>query len=146
MTNPPPPPTPPTLSRAPVLRRRWWRIGCIVYFLVLATATHWPAVVIEGPIDRPDLLIHVAAFAVLGLLVAMTGWTGRPGTVRNAALAGIIAGAYAIVDEVTQAIPALRRVADASDAAANLVGVILGAAASLLAGRRTPGRSSQQQP
>ena len=54
-----------------------WRAGFICYALVLATATHWPKLRIEGPVPRPDLWIHFAAFGLFTIALNLArpyGW------------------------------------------------------------------------
>lgn len=83
----------------------------------LLTATHWPGVAIDGPIERTDLLIHAAVFAVwAGLLAAATG-------LRLPALL-VIGVLFAAFDESTQ--PLFNRVFDWTDLAADAAGVTLG--------------------
>jgi len=83
----------------------------------LLTATHWPGLAIEGPIDRTDLLIHASVFAVWAALLAMaTGW-------RMPALL-VVGVLFAGFDEATQ--PLFNRVFDWTDLGADVVGVFLG--------------------
>ncbi|MEM9165724.1 MAG: murein biosynthesis integral membrane protein MurJ [Planctomycetota bacterium] len=121
--------------------RGWRRAGFILFAVVLGTATHWPNVVIEGPVPRPDLFVHIAAFGLWTLLLIATEWAG-PWRSRGSLLraAGIGAG-YAAIDELTQGIPGLNRVVDPMDLAANVAGVLLACAAAAAAVRLLPDRS-----
>lgn len=101
-----------------------------LYALALVTATHWPGLAIASHgISRLDLVIHTGAFACWASLFATCGFfgpvTGRHNLVRSMA----IALAYAILDELTQGIPALRRTVDPLDLAANGTGIALAAVA-----------------
>ena len=102
-----------------------FRVAFVIYAAVLAYATHRPNLVIDGPIERTDLVIHVGAFCVWTMLLIATRWPGA-WTSRAAVLrAGMIGLVYAVVDESTQAIPFFRRVFGFDDMAANAAGVIL---------------------
>jgi VanZ family protein len=99
------------------------------YAAALFVGTHWPALRIEGPIDRPDLWTHAAVFAVWTILLTRCGyfgpWTGR----RNIAWSAVVAVLMGAFDEATQAIPVLQRNAAWDDFLADVVGVALGAGA-----------------
>ena len=93
------------------------RVALGVCTAALLTATHWPGLAIEGPIDRTDLLIHASVFAVWAALLAMaTGW-------RMPALL-VVGVLFAGFDEATQ--PLFNRVFDWTDLGADVVGVFLG--------------------
>lgn len=106
------------------------RVVFVVYALVIVTLTHWPGMRIEGPVPRSDLWAHLGAFGLWGLLFGVSGWFGRPDTRRGFLTAWFVGAAYTALDEGTQAIPALRRVAAWDDWAANLRGFTLGLIAS----------------
>ncbi|MGP1271815.1 MAG: murein biosynthesis integral membrane protein MurJ [Phycisphaerales bacterium] len=122
------------------------RLAFIVYAAVLAYATHKPNLVIDGPVPRTDLFVHLGAFFVWTALLIGTGWTG-PWSRRSAVLrAGAIGLLYAAVDESTQAIPGLNRVFAFDDMAANAVGSLLATTGALVIGPRLargrgPGRA-----
>jgi VanZ family protein len=124
--------------------KRWTaalRAACILYTLCLLIATHWPGVTIEGPVQRPDLLVHLAAYAVLGGLALATGWFGTPGTARAWALATTACVVLGAADEVTQ--PWFARSADWSDWLADAAGGALGAGLATVAARLgLPSRTS----
>lgn len=114
-----------------------------VYALALFIATHWPALVIEGPVPRSDLYIHVFAFALWTTLLLACRFWGRFGSWANVARCVPLALAYAAVDEGLQAIPALHRTAAWDDFAANASGVLLAGAAAFMLGRMTNPRSDR---
>ncbi len=111
-----------------------------LYGLLLVVATHAPSANVQflvkavdyGPL-APDKLLHMASYAVLGLLALLaygSRWR-RPAT-------GVIAlffmlAAWGILDEATQ--PFFGRAADVIDWAYDVVGVVLGLAAGLVASR-----------
>lgn len=111
------------------------RLGLAMCVVVLATATHWPRLRIEGPIARPDLWIHLAAFGVLGVAIAMAALFGPIGSRRNLLWTWVVGVAYAAVDEATQAIPILGRTAAWDDFAADVAGVTIGVVGVALACR-----------
>jgi VanZ family protein len=111
-----------------------------MYGLLLVVATHAPSAKVQflvkavdyGPL-APDKLLHMASYAVLGLLAVLaygSRWR-RPAT-------GVIAlffmlAAWGVLDEATQ--PFFGRSADVIDWAYDVVGVVLGLAAGLVASR-----------
>lgn len=117
------------------------RVAFVVYAVVLFYATHRPNLVIDGPIERTDLVVHVGAFGLWTLLLAATGWAGawRTGLGRLRVLA--IASVYAAADEASQAIPVFRRVFGFDDMAANVLGVVLAVAGLWALARLLPGRA-----
>lgn len=112
---------------------RWLRIlGFIAYAAILFLGTHWPQLRIEGPIPRPDLLVHFLAFGLWALALGMTGLLGEPSTISNAVRCFLVGVLYAAFDESTQMIPALGRFAGLDDYAFNVIGLALGCSLSLL--------------
>jgi VanZ family protein len=112
---------------------RWLRILAFVGIAVLLfVGTHWPQLRIEGPIKRPDLVIHFVAFGLWSFLFCMTGLLGEPGTRSNAIRCFLVGLVYAAFDEATQMIPALGRFAGLDDYAFNVIGLIIGCSFSLL--------------
>jgi len=112
---------------------RWaTRAAFVLYALVLFIATHWPKLAIEGE-GRPDLWIHMAAFALWTTLLLLSGWPGRLDRPATFMRAIAIAAAYAALDEGLQAIPFLHRHVALDDLLANLAGVALGATAVVVA-------------
>jgi VanZ family protein len=84
---------------------------------------------LPGPAQSvPDWTTHVAAYAVLGLLMARAVSGGRPlVTVREALLAAALATGYGVSDEIHQAFVPERH-PDVRDAFSDMVGSALGAA------------------
>lgn len=106
-----------------VERRSRWLLP--VYLVVLFSATHYPADVLPTEIVIGiDKVVHVLAYGVLGLLIAM--WLPRASAGRTALLTTAIVFGIGLLDEVTQ--PYFNRMCDPYDLLADLVGA---AAASL---------------
>lgn len=103
--------------------RTWATVAFPAYALVLATLTHWPRLRIEAPIERPDIIVHAAAFGLWTALLIATGWLGRPLGAKSVFLATIAGACVATVDEASQALPGLGRTVDRTDLWANLLGV-----------------------
>ncbi len=103
--------------RHPAFHAVFW-----AYALTLFTFTHWPKLTVPGP-EGTDKTIHVLAFAGWTGLAVLCGWFGRPLSVRNLLLTGLIAAANSGLDELLQAIPFINRSCEWADARANLLGV-----------------------
>ena len=99
------------------------RIMFVVYAVALVVATHWPELTIAGG-GRPDLPIHAAVFGVWCALLLRTRWFGPTLSTRNIAVSTLVACAMAVLDETTQAIPAINRTFGLDDLAANGVGIV----------------------
>ncbi|TVS03703.1 MAG: murein biosynthesis integral membrane protein MurJ [Phycisphaerales bacterium] len=104
----------------------FWRAGFLTYALILVFLTHIPGVSIPGPVPRPDLFVHIAAFGLWNALAIRCGWFGRWGSLRNVALTSLLAAAWSGLDEYTQQF--FGRVTAWDDFFANLLGVGTGAA------------------
>jgi len=105
------------------------RIGFVLYALALVVATHWPRLNLqEAPIQASDKVYHFAAFLLWTLLIAASGFFGRPLSRRNVQWSVAIASVYAPLDELTQALPGVNRDVTALDLVANLTGVVVGGA------------------
>lgn len=126
----------PTNTDAPP-RARIVRAVFALYAAALLVATHWPRLAIDGPIERPDLVIHLGAFGLWTLLLIACAFFGRALGARNVLISAAIAALYAPLDELSQSIPALHRVAAVDDALANLLGVALAAGLALALGALT---------
>ncbi|MBL8745979.1 MAG: VanZ family protein [Phycisphaerae bacterium] len=98
----------------------FWLYVLLVYFL-----THAPGVKVEGPIPRPDLVVHVTVFGLWTMLCIACGFFGAVWSTRNILVSGLVALAYSAFDEGLQAIPALQRVCAFDDWLANASGVVL---------------------
>lgn len=109
------------------------RVLFAAYALAIVTATHWPALKIGSHgINRLDLLIHAAAFGTWTLLCALCAFYGPRLSRRNITLSTLTALAYAVVDELSQGLPVLKRTVDPLDMAANASGILLAGAALLI--------------
>lgn len=106
-----------------------------VYAGVLFVGTHWPALRIEGPIRRPDLVVHFGAFGTWAFLMMMCGVWGRVASWRNVGWSVVAALLYAGLDEGLQAIPVIRRTCAWDDYAANAGGVLIAAAVVVVVGK-----------
>ncbi|MCC6950779.1 MAG: VanZ family protein [Phycisphaerales bacterium] len=100
------------------LRAVFW-----LFALALFAATHWPALKVEGPVERTDLWAHLAAFGLWAALLASCGYFGRPLSAPNILRSAAAATLYACFDEGLQAIPALQRTFGWDDLAADILGV-----------------------
>lgn len=109
-------------KRRPVRSLAW--IVFALYAAALFTATHWPRLAIDAPVQGTDKIVHMTAFGLWTLLFA---WATRAlRSPRPLALGvGIPATVYACVDEGLQAIPALGRTTSMADLLANLAGVLI---------------------
>lgn len=105
-----------------------------LFALALFIATHWPALKVQGPVERTDLWAHLAAFGLWAVLLASCGYFGRPLSPRNVLRCAAVASLYACLDEGLQAIPALRRTFGWDDLAADVLGVWLASGILLLLG------------
>lgn len=119
------------------LRAAFW-----LFALALFIATHWPALKVEGPVERTDLWAHLAAFGLWAVLLASCGYFGRPLSARNILRSAALASLYACFDEGLQAIPALQRTFGWDDLAADVLGVWLASGLLLLVGSAIRPRAS----
>lgn len=133
-----PPTRPPFCRRLPAQRmsdqpdsaRRVRRLAArartlaVVYFLVLATATHWPQVSTEG-VEISDKVLHLGAYFLLTVMV-LAGWELTIGRLEPKHFFAVwMAGTlYGIVDEYLQ-VP-VGRDCDVHDWFADVLGVVLG--------------------
>ncbi len=97
-----------------------WRWIFAAYALALLIATHWPGLAIDGPIDRTDIIIHIAAFCIWTMLLALA----IDARARTLLLVALIALAWAALDEWTQRF--VNRTSTLEDFLANAAGIILG--------------------
>jgi VanZ family protein len=102
-----------------MLFRRLCLAAFVVYTLALLTATHWPGLQIQGPVNRSDLYIHFMVFSAWAVLLGFSGLVGR-----SPSRLLVIGLAFAILDETTQ--PLFRRQFDWADLAANAGGILMG--------------------
>jgi len=105
------------------------RSAFILYTAALLTATHWPGMVIDGPVERTDLIIHVGAFCVWTWLLYGAGLVGAGGrfrderTMKRIGLTALAGFAFAVLDETTQ--PLFERQFDWWDLWADWLGVLI---------------------
>jgi len=112
---------------------RWLRITAFAGFAVLLfVGTHWPQLRIEGPIPRPDLVIHLVVFGMWALLLCVSGIFGEPGRLATSSRCFGVGVVYAAFDESTQMIPALGRYAAMDDYLFNVIGLALGTGLAML--------------
>lgn len=120
------------------------RAAFACFALAVFTATHWPQLRFEGPIQRPDLVIHLAAFFAWTALLIACGFVGPALSPRNTLVSGTIALAYSAADELSQGIPWLGRTVALDDWLANATGVGLATLGALgLGALRRGGRASR---
>lgn len=101
-------------------------IVAALYWLAMFTATHIPDPGL--PPDLSDKVIHCGGYLGLYILLslAVRARTGLwPSGSTRWRLAGLIAS-YGVFDEMTQAIPILRRTCDPLDMVADATGALLG--------------------
>jgi hypothetical protein len=122
-------------SRTTPRRTTLTRVAFSLYAILIAILTHKPGVAVPMVIPRTDLFVHLAVFSIWSGLFARSAFFGPWPSRRNLLISWAGAAAYAIIDESTQAIPALRRVAAVEDGLANVLGVTLGIALCALAAR-----------
>lgn len=110
--------------------RAWWPAG--VWMALLFWASSRPGSALPT-LSVWDKLVHVAVYAVLGVLTAR-GFSGRPGSGGSprrawAGLAGfVVAALYGVTDEYHQSfVPG--RFGSGADVVANALGSAIGAAA-----------------
>ena len=102
---------------------RWLLIADVAVVLLL---TLWPNLEVPIPINRPDLIAHLAVFGSLSFVATLAGLFGPPFSMRNLILTSMAVVAFSGVDESLQAIPFIRRTSALDDFAANVLGVLLG--------------------
>ena len=106
---------------------RWIRVTLFTAFAaVLFAGTHWPQLRIEGPIPRPDLVVHLVAFTVWSLLLCVSGILGESGRLATSGRCFVAGLVYAAFDESTQMIPMLGRYAAIDDYLFNATGLAIG--------------------
>ncbi|TWT65917.1 VanZ like family protein [Posidoniimonas polymericola] len=104
-------------------RRSQWLLP--VYLVVLVFATHYPADVLPSEsIIGIDKVVHVLAYGVLGLLIAMR--LPQSSAIKTVLLTTAIAFGIGLLDEITQ--PYFNRMCDPLDLLADLVGAAIGSA------------------
>ena len=128
------------MKRRSNLLRTWVRVVLALYTSALLTATHWPGLTIEGPIDRTDLVIHAGVLFWWTVLLYGSGLIASGGCgclKRRLVWTGVAGFAFAVFDESTQ--PMFHRVFDPLDLAADFFGVAIAIAGIALCRRRWGG-------
>ena len=92
----------------------------MLYAAALTVGTHWPELRMGAAQQpAPDKLVHMLAFGGLAFLFLQARWL-RPGW-----LAGLVVLAWTGLDEVSQALPGLRRTISFQDMLAGELGVVV---------------------
>ena len=118
----------------PAVSRRAWRWLVAAALLVQLVVLYWPrALGPEGAHPGLDKLVHAGVFGAVALAGVRAG--GRWW------LVGLLCALHAPLSEVLQHTVLPDRDGDALDAAADLLGTVLGTAAGVLLGRRGGGRA-----
>ncbi|GMV24206.1 MAG: hypothetical protein AMXMBFR58_02370 [Phycisphaerae bacterium] len=85
--------------------------------------THYPQLAIPVP-GRPDLVAHMGLFGLWTILCWSCGWFGPVLSEINTWRSLGVSLVYAAVDEASQMVPQIRRVAALDDFGANALGVM----------------------
>ena len=112
--------------------RSFYRVGFVLYALLLFILTHWPRLNVPGPEAGSDKLAHFLAFFLWTALAIAAGLFGRWNSRRNILLATLLAIAYGTIDETSQLIPAFERQFSFLDMAANAAGAALASALAMM--------------
>lgn len=97
---------------------RSWRVACVIYALALTVGTHWPKLSLHiDDIPAPDKILHMFAFGMLTVLLWRTRWIGTKWLLP-------ILFAWAMLDELTQAIPGLGRTFSILDVLGGWLGIV----------------------
>lgn len=117
-----------TAGRMATNGRRFWVATAALSVVVHLAVLYWPSVTVTGPVSWTDKAVHVLVFALPTYLVGRI--VGRP------VLVALAFAAHALVSELTQHLLLPGRTGDPWDVVADLVGVVL-AAAALMVGARS---------
>ncbi len=83
---------------------RPWRVFFVAYAIALTVGTHWPRLDLDvGDLPAPDKILHMLGFGGLAFLLWRTRWIMRIRIMLPILLL------WALLDEITQAIPILGR-------------------------------------
>ncbi|HEX2474078.1 MAG TPA: VanZ family protein [Lacipirellulaceae bacterium] len=104
-----------------------WQIALGLYWLGLFVVTHIPSEMAALPGASTDKLVHVAAFALLAMLLA-TAWELSAGPIwfRHLACAWLLLVLYGAIDEWTQTL--VGRQASLYDWLGDAIGALIGLA------------------
>lgn len=117
-------------ARAKLIFRGWF----VLHASALIVLLHIPMPELPLIVDRPDWIAHGIAFGGLALLLGLTGWTGRLGSVVSLFRIALITTPACAILESSQSLPGINRHSTPGDLAANAVGVALGLLATALLG------------
>lgn len=113
-----------------------------LYALALFAGTHWPRLEIDLGVQRSDLWIHFAAFGGWCVLATACGFFGSPLSARNLHATLLLSLVYAAIDEASQALPFVHRIAGFDDYGANAGGIVIAGVLLLVLSRRLSARPS----
>ncbi len=104
-----------------------WQIALGLYWLALFVMTHMPSEMAALPGASTDKLVHVAAFALLAMLL-VTAWqlSAGPIGIRHLACAWLLLVLYGAFDEWTQTL--VDRQASLYDLLGDALGALIGLA------------------
>ncbi len=127
-----------TTVLTPARVRTGYRVVVAAYAVALFASTHLPLPAIVEELPASDKHLHLAAYAVLALLVGF--WRGAATLATPRRLAGVFAGLliYAAFDEVLQG--PVGRSPDVRDWLADAAGIVIGLCAALVLRRRWTAR------
>jgi ribosomal protein L37AE/L43A len=96
-----------------------WRILFIIYAVALTVSTHWPRLKLGAGGDAsPDKVLHFASFGALTFILWQARW------IRSKWLLVAVALAWATLDELSQSIAFVERIASWHDWIASAAGVL----------------------
>lgn len=102
---------------------RIWRFAFLAYAGAQVALSHWPHLSLGEPGESsPDKMLHVYVFAGLTVSFALARWT------RCLLTVFLIMSGWVVIDELTQAIPALGRTITVYDMIASECGVLIACA------------------
>lgn len=129
------------------MNRTLRRIVFGLYAAALLYGTHGPRrdVNVAG-IERPDLIVHLCAFAGFFVLLLAAEFFGPWRSARGIGVCTLIATAFAAVNEATQALPVFGRTSALDDFAANIGGIALGVVGAVVAARVRGRRGRRDKP
>lgn len=100
---------------------RLWRVVFVCYSVVLTVGTHWPRLDLGvDDVPAPDKILHMVGFGGLCLLCWLARWRSLRGRIG---LLGLIMFAWALLDELTQAVGIFGRVFSWLDVAGSWLGI-----------------------
>jgi VanZ like family len=121
-----------------------WQLALASYWLALFVMTHVPIDVVALPGNSIDKLVHVSAFAILAMLLAIA-WhlSAGPLTWRHFACAWVLLVLYGAMDEWTQTY--VGRIASFADWLGDALGAFIGLATFAALNWLVAGKSQQAE-